>query len=279
MHISVEVDDPKLNDTRAHYCSAQGAFVGLRFGSTKYASELYCPWCGVIVPVQESGHNYPRTVRAEKFSGPRCTHGYPDLCAIDLYDSDENARWDLTCEVIREFRAALLARRYGCAPAVLSWVRPCPQCRKDAAMQRAPRLRYELGEIGKALRRELKSAEKAVRALWDDLSWLHEAFLELEEQSRPRNGDPVRMGFVYLIGHDRAVKIGWSERHPAIPGGRLTNLQSASPDDLKLLALIEGPFSLESELHERFGAHRLRGEWFVPHVEILEYFAAKGTPS
>lgn len=279
MHIRIEVADPALNDTRAHYCAALHRFIGLRYSGVDYPTDVYCPRCGVVVPHQEPGHNFARTVRPEMFEGPRCPHGYADVSAMELYDSDEKARYELLCAAIREFRAAVLARRYGGAPAVLAWVRPCPHCRKANAQMRAPRLRHELGQLGKALRAELKSAEKRLARLRDDLVWLHEAFLELEFQLLTETGDPVRMGFVYLIGHSRAVKIGWSEQHPAKPGGRLSNLQSASSDDLQLVGVIEGPYSLEREIQRRFAVHHLRGEWFANDREILEYFATNGTPS
>ncbi len=87
-----------------------------------------------------------------------------------------------------------------------------------------------------------------------------------------------RTGFVYLIGHPRAVKIGWSDRHPGAPGGRLADMQSASSEDLELLGLIEGPFSREREIQNRFSAHRVRGEWFVRHRQILDYFIENGVP-
>ena len=85
-----------------------------------------------------------------------------------------------------------------------------------------------------------------------------------------------RFGFVYLIGHARAVKIGWSEKHPLTPGGRLGDLQVGSCDALELLGLIEAPFARERQIQGRFSAHRLRGEWFLRHQEILSYFTENG---
>lgn len=67
------------------------------------------------------------------------------------------------------------------------------------------------------------------------------------------------------------IKIGVAD-HVA---SRLSMLQPASPDILKVLATIrcERYGALERELHARFAAHRRHGEWFSPHPEILSYIA------
>lgn len=277
MEISVQQADPALNDTRPHYCAASGRFVGLRIGSGTYMDDVYCPWCGIHVPIREPNRDYARTVRPEQYSGPRCAHGYPDIACRALADDDEKARFELSFGAIREFRAAELARRYAVAPAVESWVRPCPQCRREVASRRAPLLKYQLGKIARALREDLRAAEAAVQGFRDDLRWLNEAFRELFEVAMQRASDPERIGFVYLIGHDRAVKIGWSDRHPAASGGRLAELQIGSCDELEILGLIEGGFSLEREIQGLFSKHRLRGEWFRRDREILDYFVENGT--
>jgi hypothetical protein len=265
-----------MSDARPHYCLAAGRFLGLRFSLSGYVREVFCPWCGLPVAERAPNHLYARRVRTAHYKGPVCAHGRPDVPCLHLYDSDEQAHYELLCGAIREFPAALLARRYGCAPAVVSWIRPCPQCRQAVASQREPLLRYELSQIGRALAAELKAADRAAQALREDLSSLHEAFRELRAMVEAAAPKDERRGFVYLIGHPRAVKIGWSDRHPAEPGGRLSTLQIASYEDLQLLGLIEAPFSLERELHRRFAAHWIRGEWFARTEEILDYFAEHG---
>jgi hypothetical protein len=49
-------------------------------------------------------------------------------------------------------------------------------------------------------------------------------------------------------------------------------LRSASFEPLELLGLIEGTAARERELHKRFSVHRIGGEWFLPHEDILTYF-------
>ena len=75
---------------------------------------------------------------------------------------------------------------------------------------------------------------------------------------------------VYLIVcfKNNCCKIGSS----LDPSKRLNNLQSANPNKLELVSIIEGDKKLEFELHEKFSKDRLNGEWFNYTKEIKEYF-------
>lgn len=77
---------------------------------------------------------------------------------------------------------------------------------------------------------------------------------------------PQKKGYVYFVqdAHGR-VKIGWSND----PMRRLTSLQIAHSDRLKLLGVVRAKRTLERKLHERFAAHRISGEWFEPDAELL----------
>lgn len=79
------------------------------------------------------------------------------------------------------------------------------------------------------------------------------------------------LGFVYFIqrGERGDIKIGYSDK----PGRRLSALQTGSPEPLHLLATLPGDMALERELHRRFAAHRLNGEWFRPAAEIFTFVA------
>lgn len=72
---------------------------------------------------------------------------------------------------------------------------------------------------------------------------------------------------VYFIrsASDDAVKIG-TARNPA---ARLRALQIGSPRELTLLRLVEGAEAEERWLHQHFHGHRLRGEWFAFHADML----------
>ncbi|MEU2415144.1 GIY-YIG nuclease family protein [Streptomyces sp. NPDC013099] len=65
---------------------------------------------------------------------------------------------------------------------------------------------------------------------------------------------------MYLIGSlgSPLVKIGCTDN----PERRLRHLQTGSPLPLQLLALFEGGYLVEAELHRRFADKRRHGEWF-----------------
>ncbi len=79
-------------------------------------------------------------------------------------------------------------------------------------------------------------------------------------------------GFVYFIRarSDGPIKIGFalSVEH------RLYQLQCANYEALHLLASIPGTRKSESKIQRHFRKHRIRGEWFSPAQEILDYVAA-----
>lgn len=115
---------------------------------------------------------------------------------------------------------------------------------------------------GRALRR----AGSPFSAAYDHLEkWL-------EETKPPRPPRPKR-GFVYLIGmegDDTVVKIGFT----IDLDDRLSTLQTSSHRTLKILASISGTYATETELHRRFAADHIRGEWFRLSPEIVAFIAA-----
>lgn len=64
------------------------------------------------------------------------------------------------------------------------------------------------------------------------------------------------------------IKIGFTDGDPE---GRLKALQTGSPTGLVLLLTIPGDRTKERELHERFAAARVHGEWFKPTPELLAF--------
>lgn len=89
-----------------------------------------------------------------------------------------------------------------------------------------------------------------------------------EFKTRPRNIQALRDGksYVYFIaGEDTPIKIGFSKQ----PHERLAILQTAHWCRLSIVAKIEGCLAIEAEYHRRFAEHRMHGEWFAPHPDIL----------
>lgn len=71
---------------------------------------------------------------------------------------------------------------------------------------------------------------------------------------------------VYFIGSEAGpIKIGMAQNVEA----RLISIQASSPVLLHLLATTGGGIKQERIYHRQFAAHRLHGEWFEPHPDIL----------
>lgn len=71
---------------------------------------------------------------------------------------------------------------------------------------------------------------------------------------------------VYFIGHkEHAIKIGVT----ADLDQRFRAIQACSPVKLEIFATRPGGEAREIAYHTQFSEHRLHGEWFTPHAEIL----------
>lgn len=70
------------------------------------------------------------------------------------------------------------------------------------------------------------------------------------------------------------VKIGCAYE----PHRRLAYMQTASPVELTLEAMLPGAYQEERGLHAQFAEHRVRGEWFKIVPEIEEMIAASICP-
>lgn len=78
---------------------------------------------------------------------------------------------------------------------------------------------------------------------------------------------------VYFVqaGEGGNIKIGYARNVQS----RLSKMRVDCPAVLRLLAVCEGDVECERDLHARFAAHRVRGEWFLASPEILEFIAAQ----
>lgn len=73
--------------------------------------------------------------------------------------------------------------------------------------------------------------------------------------------------YFLLSKKSKTLKIGYSSHL----SNRIKSLQSSSPDSLTLPKAIPGSKQLEAELHKKFAANRLHGEWFSATPEVIEY--------
>jgi hypothetical protein len=74
-------------------------------------------------------------------------------------------------------------------------------------------------------------------------------------------------GTIYFVQSERGgpIKIGFTDNLKR----RLASMRTHSADKLVVLATCKGDLTDERRLHERFAAHRVRGEWFAPAAELL----------
>lgn len=75
---------------------------------------------------------------------------------------------------------------------------------------------------------------------------------------------------VYFIqAGEEAIKIGWGKE----PLKRLAGIQVHNHLPVRLLGTIPGDQATEREMHARFAAYRLRGEWFQLAPPLLAFIA------
>ena len=74
---------------------------------------------------------------------------------------------------------------------------------------------------------------------------------------------------VYFIQEENngLIKIGYSDN----PKDRLRSLQVSSPNKLKIIKVVDGNFDRERFIHYKFSKFSVRGEWFSPNSELVEY--------
>lgn len=81
---------------------------------------------------------------------------------------------------------------------------------------------------------------------------------------------PPKKHVVYFVQADCGpIKIGTTGNIE----WRLKTLEGQSPVPVKLLATTSGQRLDEYAYHARFAAHRLHGEWFSPHPDLLAEIA------
>ena len=117
----------------------------------------------------------------------------------------------------------------------------------------------EIAEFIARIRREGERAQ-AKRAEHEESALVKSIRQRIDE----RDARPI---YVYFIrAANGPIKIGIARDVLQ----RLAGLQTSNPNKLELLAHRLGDQSVEQEYHRRFAAHRLAGEWFEPHPDILE---------
>lgn len=81
---------------------------------------------------------------------------------------------------------------------------------------------------------------------------------------------------IYFIqsGSDGPIKIGRAFRVER----RVKELQTAHHEDLSVIQFLPGGSELENKIHKDLARFRLKGEWFEPAPEVLEYIREVKSP-
>jgi hypothetical protein len=81
---------------------------------------------------------------------------------------------------------------------------------------------------------------------------------------------------IYFVrsGHAGPIKIGCS----CNPDERIKSLCTATSWPIERMALMEGGPFLERQLHKRFAHLRIRGEWYDPGPDLIDFVQREGEP-
>jgi len=256
---------------RRHYCTALHGIASAEVDGVRADAAMYCPLCGAMMtnrrPDVRSGYVYKHS----DFLGPRCQHGYLDLPCAKIAEAHPECEWEFRT-AIPAYRALLAARGRGGAPSLERWVRPCVLCQRALFEKYGAAVENELRALCAALAQDSRASQSALEQIQEHLNLVHAVLDDATASPAGPDGQGGGLGYVYAITDGSAVKIGWTARHPGMPGGRLSQLQTAHFAELTLIGAMQAPVHWESELHRRFSEHRIRGEWFRYVPAIVEYF-------
>jgi hypothetical protein len=121
----------------------------------------------------------------------------------------------------------------------------------------------------RAMHNRWKSAREMVRRIGEEAR--EELLGEILERERASREDQdqrraAKPQLVYFIAAESGpIKIGMA----ASPEQRCRELQTSHHEKLSVLVTCAGGSELERAYHRRFAAHRLNGEWFDRHPDIL----------
>lgn len=90
---------------------------------------------------------------------------------------------------------------------------------------------------------------------------------------RRHRGPDVSCVYFVQEREDGPIKIGVSTAYGL--AARVSGIQNGNSRALILRRVVRGDYGTEAALHERFAQHRIRGEWFAPHPDVV----AAATPA
>lgn len=151
--------------------------------------------------------------------------------------------------------------------------------------QRKAHGRFLLHWVASQLARDAKGFAPKTKLLWNadaepsaeewavirqECSILTGTFREWQATGRlSKLRSAMIVGTIYFIQRGNMVKIGFA----ANVKKRIRQLQTASPEPIALIAVLEAAPAVEKHLHHRFRKLRVRGEWFRLEKPILDFIA------
>ena len=256
---------------RRHYCSVLDAVVAADVDGVRRGAPVHCPLCGAVTSTEVPDVRGGDVDRDPSYFGPRCPHGFPDApCTVLVREAPER-HYAYVCGV-PEYRIADFAPDAEARATLTAWAHPCGACRQAYVREHLPEVESAPRAVCRSLGTESERLSRRAAEVGAVVDLTHALLRDVLETARPAAQGPGGRGFVYAITDERAIKIGWTSAHPAIPGGRLQQLQTAHAVKLRLIGVWPGDSRLETQLHRRFEEHRIRGEWFRYASEIVEYF-------
>lgn len=92
---------------------------------------------------------------------------------------------------------------------------------------------------------------------------------ELSTDDGEDSNEPARIGKVYFLASPTHIKIGFSAVGVK---KRVKSIRNNHYETLELLAVLNNvPQSVERRLHQKFQAHKVKGEWFHRVAQIEEF--------
>lgn len=117
--------------------------------------------------------------------------------------------------------------------------------------------------------RQWRIPSNAADSIFGPAPTRHRDGSERAQQTCEGRSSDKGLGFVYFVQAERTglIKIGYTGALEK----RLDSLRGGSAERLELLGHLRATRSLEYQLHSRFAAARLHGEWFRPVDDLLDF--------
>jgi hypothetical protein len=153
-------------------------------------------------------------------------------------------------------------------------ISPSTSPKSRAAYRRRPDVKARAAERARQRRKDPEFRAKEAR---NQKTYAKRHPEKIKSQIAARADGRPKMYFIQTASGP--IKIGWTKSKKA--NIRMQELQVGNHELLVLLAAVPATEADEAAIHERFAHARIRGEWFHPVPELLQFIltASAITPS